>query len=560
MTATLPKVQAAVQLVGPGELKLNREKEVRDPGPHEILAEVQAVGLCFSDLKVLKQFDQHVRKSDVVSGIDLSFLPGFSSYAPGSKPTVPGHEIACRIIKVGEKVTHFKPGDRMLVQPDFRNVLTAGSNSAMGYNFEGGLQRYVLMDERLMVDAAGDKYLIPVEDHLGSSQAALVEPWACVEDSYVTKERQVPLKGGRMLVVAEAGYKIQGLEQATSTGKPKTITAIVAEEAQYESLKSLGVDLQKSDDIGELPKEGFDDIVYFGAKKETLEALNDKLASRAIMNIVQGGQKIGDLVSAGVGRIHYGMTRWVGTTGNNAADGYTFIPADGEIRDGDKVLVIGAGGPMGQMHIIRNICAGKKNIRVDGTDFDQPRLDALARKAGAMAKERGVESTFYNPKTDPVDTQYTYIAIMAPVGALVADAIKTAAPNAIVNIFAGIPAPVSHEIDLDAMIEKRIFLFGTSGSSLEDMKIVLGKVTDGSLNTNTSVDAISGMAGAIDGIGAVENRSIPGKIIVYPMLEDVGLIPLTELDKHFPSVAAKLDDGQWCREAEDELLKVAAKS
>jgi len=76
-------------------------------------------------------------------------------------------------------------------------------------------------------------------------------------------------------------------------------------------------------------------------------------------------------------------------------------------------------------------------------------------------------------------------------------------------------------------------------------------------DTNASVDAISGMAGAADGIAAVENRTLAGKIIVYPMLHDVGLIPLTQLHRHFPTVAEKLDDGKWTREAERELLRVA---
>jgi hypothetical protein len=71
------------------------------------------------------------------------------------------------------------------------------------------------------------------------------------------------------------------------------------------------------------------------------------------------------------------------------------------------------------------------------------------------------------------------------------------------------------------------------------------------------VDAISGMPGAIDGIASVGNRTLTGKIIVYPMLHDVGLIPLAELGKRFPTVAAKLDGTKWTRAAEDELLRVA---
>jgi hypothetical protein len=67
------------------------------------------------------------------------------------------------------------------------------------------------------------------------------------------------------------------------------------------------------------------------------------------------------------------------------------------------------------------------------------------------------------------------------------------------------------------------------------------------------------MAGATAGIAAIENRTLAGKIIVYPMLHEVGLTPLTELGKQFPTVAAKLHEGQWTKEAEQELLRVAAK-
>ena len=127
-----------------------------------------------------------------------------------------------------------------------------------------------------------------------------------------------------------------------------------------------------------------------------------------------------------------------------------------------------------------------------------------------------------------------------------------------INIFAGIPAPTKHDLDLDRYLEKRCFMFGTSGSTIEDMRIVLRKVERDQLDTNASVGAISGMSGATDGIAAVENRTLAGKIIVYPMLHDVGLVPLAELDKHFPTVARKLSHGQWTREAERELLRVAA--
>ncbi|MHC4310047.1 MAG: alcohol dehydrogenase catalytic domain-containing protein, partial [Planctomycetota bacterium] len=90
--ADLPETQYAVQLVGPDELVLNKSKDVFRPGTHQILCRVEVVGLCFSDLKLLKQFSSHVRKSELVAGIDTEILKEIPSYVPGQKPTVPGHE------------------------------------------------------------------------------------------------------------------------------------------------------------------------------------------------------------------------------------------------------------------------------------------------------------------------------------------------------------------------------------------------------------------------------------------------------------------------------------
>ena len=540
-TVTLPETQYAVQLVGPGALKLNTSKPVPTPGPHEILVRVEAVGLCFSDLKLLKQFDKHARKSEIVDGIDPDVLKGIQSYVPGNSPAVPGHEVVCRAVAVGDRVKHHKVGERYLVQADYRQLPTAaGSNAAFGYNFEGGLQEYTLLDERVVIAPDGDHFLMRVGEEISASAVALVEPWACVEDSYANPERNTIKAGGRLAVVVADGRTAKGVRECFSPeGEPAEVRTVTPAEA------------------ADLPAEGFDDIVFFGSDKATIETLNDKLAAGGIINIVLGGERVGELVSVGVGRIHYGMTRWIGTADDNAAESYKHIPANDEIRENDRILVVGAGGPMGQMHVIRNVSLGLSGVSVIGTDLDDARIESLRCKAEPIAKTNGVELRLINSRKEQLDETFTYFALMAPVGALVAGAIEKSGEGALINIFAGIPAPVKHDLDLDAYVEKRCFMFGTSGSTIEDMRIVLSKVEGDQLDTNASVDAISGMSGATDGIAAVENRTLAGKIVVYPILHDVGLVPLAELDDHFPTVAAKLDNGGWTHEAERELLRVA---
>ncbi len=558
-SGALPKTQHAVQLVGPGALKHNPAKEVFPPGPHQVLAKVEAVGLCFSDLKLLKQFSKHVRKGEVIQGLPPEVLREIPSYVPGEKPTVPGHEVVCRIVAVGEMVEHHRPGERCLVQTDYRELRTAESNAAFGYNFEGGLQEYVLMDERVIVDPrSGERFLIPVDNALSASEVALVEPWACVENSYVNPERRHIRQGGSLALIAEAGHEIKGLAEALAETRPGSIAAICATQAQYEALVSLGLPVERADGVASLPDEHFDDIVYFGAHAPTIALLNDKVAARGIVNLVTGGCRIGKPVSIGVGRVHYGMTRWIGTPSDRASESYRTIPANGEVRAGDSIAVIGAAGPMGQMHVIRDLSLGLPGISLVAADIDDARLQALLRKAAFLARAHGITLQAVNTTREPLARRFSYFAILVPAGKFVAEAIERSTPGCRINLFAGIPAVTHQELDLDSYIANRCYMFGTSGSVIEDMKIVLGKVKSGRLDTNCSVDAVAGMDGAVEGIAAVEARTLAGKIIVYPMLRGLGLIPLAQMKNRLPSVGEKLDHGQWTKAAEEELLRVAA--
>lgn len=148
----------------------------------------------------------------------------------------------------------------------------------------------------------------------------------------------------------------------------------------------------------------------------------------------------------------------------------------------------------------------------------------------------------------------SYTIVMVPAPGLVAEAVRQSGSGGIINIFAGIPADVHVEIDLNAYIEKGLYFIGTSGSTLDDMKAVLAKVERLALDTNLSVAAVCGLEGALDGMRAIEERRISGKIIAYPPCRGLGLIRLDEMGERLPEVAKLLDRGMWTREAESALL------
>jgi L-sorbose 1-phosphate reductase len=551
-TTTIPDKQRAVQLVAPDQLRVNESKPIFPPGPHQVLCQVEVCGLCFSDLKLLKQFSGHARKSEITAGIDAAALAQMPHYVPGEKPVVPGHETVVRIVKVGPEVKRFKVGERYLVQTDYRWLPTKSSNAAFGYNFEGALQEFVLVDERVITAPDGETMLIPAPEDLSASAIALCEPWACVEDAYVEKQRRNFKKDGKALIVADSeSVWSSAFTRPPEGGTPSTSKITYAKPSEIMS----GAGFQPASNGPDARATKFDDVIYFGSDAAVVEKLFANVGTSGLFVILQGGKKFGRPVVTTVGRVHYGGIRIVGTTGNNVADALAAIPVTAEIRPNDKINIIGAAGPMGTMHVIRDLCQGVPGVTIFAGDLSDERLAALRKLSEPLAQKKQLTLRAYNPSKDKLAEQFNYIVLMAPVPALVAQAVKDAAPKAIINIFAGIPADKTGEIDLDAYIEKQCYFIGTSGSTLDDMKIILKKVASRQLDTNLSVAAISGLDGAVDGIRAVEKNLMPGKIIVYPFAKGLKLTALTEADKDHPGVATSLNDGYWNKNAEEALKK-----
>ena len=206
------------------------------------------------------------------------------------------------------------------------------------------------------------------------------------------------------------------------------------------------------------------------------------------------------------------------------------------------------------MHVIRDLCQGAEGVTVYAGDLNDERLAALGALASPLAEKNGVTLRLYNPSKNPPGEAFDYAVLMAPVPALAAQGVMAAARNAIINVFAGIPADKTAAVDLDAYVEKQLYFVGTSGSELKDMQRVLAKVVARELDTNFSVAAVSGLDGAIDGIRAVEKNLLPGKILVYPSCRGLELTTLGELGGDTP-----LESGRWNLEAEAALLRRFAK-
>jgi threonine dehydrogenase-like Zn-dependent dehydrogenase len=256
-----------------------------------------------------------------------------------------------------------------------------------------------------------------------------------------------------------------------------------------------------------------------------------------------------------VGRIHYGGTRFIGSPGHKPAESYAHIPATGEIPGGTDLLIIGAAGPMGTMHTIRAIALPDHPKTITGTDINSERLEILEQSVRSAAHKKGIKFIPYNPKEKGnYEGKADYAVFLPPLHILLPPVINNMKPNSVINLFAGIKAGTKAPMDMDYYVKNRLYIIGTSGSTVEDMRIVLDKVNHGQLDTNTSVAAISGMKGAIEGLRGVDTQRFHGKVIVYPQLTDMGLIELSNLSEIMPDVAKKLENGVWTKAAEQALL------
>ena len=154
------------------------------PAPDQILVRSDAVGLCYSDVKVIRQGSGHPR----LYNRDLA-----------CHPVVQGHEVTMTVVEVGEAWRdRFQPGQRLALQAD---IYYRGMNLAYGYVFVGGLAQYSLLGPAAL-DGDEGCYAIPVPEGMGYAEVALTEPWACVEAAYTPRRRLHVKKDGVLWLVA----------------------------------------------------------------------------------------------------------------------------------------------------------------------------------------------------------------------------------------------------------------------------------------------------------------------------------------------------------------------
>ncbi len=158
-----------------------REMTFGPLGPHDILVNNKACGIC---------------------GTDVHIYHGEKGSTEVTPPVVLGHEFAGVVAKVGEEVTSFKPGDHVAMDPNMYCgqcvPCRVGKKQecehlfALGVNVNGGFAEYAVCPET---------QCFKVREDISFDEAAMAEPLACV----IHGIDQAQIRPGQVVLVIGGG-------------------------------------------------------------------------------------------------------------------------------------------------------------------------------------------------------------------------------------------------------------------------------------------------------------------------------------------------------------------
>ena len=216
----------------------NPKLEVRswpdpEPGPQEVVLEVQACGVCGSDM--------HFYETDED---DYILYPGLTKF-----PTILGHEFSGKVVEVGNEVELLKVGDMVTVEEmiwcgrcipcrnGYPNHCT--NLEEIGFTIPGAFANYIAVDEKFCwkIDAIAERF---GDEEKAYEVSALTEP-TCVAYNAMF-ERAGGFRPGHYVSVFGAGsigLASIGLAKAAGAG---IIAAFELSPQRRELAKKVGAD------------------------------------------------------------------------------------------------------------------------------------------------------------------------------------------------------------------------------------------------------------------------------------------------------------------------------
>lgn len=203
------------------------------PGANEVVLEIQACGVCGSDMHFYETDDE-----------DYILYPGLTRF-----PTILGHEFSGKVVEIGKDVTLLEPGNMVTVEemiwcgrciPCRNGYPNHCSNlEEIGFTIPGAFANYIAVDEKFCwkIDAIAERY---GSEEMGYLVGALSEP-TCVSYNAIF-ERAGGFRPGHYVDVFGAGpigLAAIGLAKAAGAG---IIVAFEVSPQRLELAKAVGAD------------------------------------------------------------------------------------------------------------------------------------------------------------------------------------------------------------------------------------------------------------------------------------------------------------------------------
>lgn len=479
----------------------------------EVIARIDAVCICSSDLKIIRMGKAH---------------PLFADRDLADSPAVLGHEMALTVCDVGERWRdRFRAGDRLGLQPA---IMVEGRRRTVGMDLPGAFAEFIRLDGRVL--AGEGPYVFPVPADVSAATIAMLEPYACVEAAYRRNCRTSLKQGGRLLVVETSHGTIFDIEapaaDVTLVNPGDAVmnwTSKAERMAVFPTLEAFA-----ASGTSEVP---YDDILVLGpADAVCTEQLAQRLAKGGLMVMVGSGLGREEVV-LDAARIHYHELSFLGAPGPSLATAFGSERSRFELRAGGTALILGAGGAMGRIHTHRALELRNGPATIIATSRKGERLRALEADFAPLASQHGkrlvviedgeAEACVAELAPDGCDD----VVVVAPEITLIERGARLMKADGMLVLFAGMPFGQPCRLPLGLVSSGNARITGSTGSNVADQLAVLARVVEGSLELSGNLEVVAGLGALPDALEAVNAGRVSGKIAIYPSLLD---LPLTSVD------------------------------
>ncbi len=340
----IPAKMRATVLAGRGTAALSvRSIPVPRPGPRQLLARVDAAGICTSVNKLIDQGAEH---------------PLMHGWDPAEHPAIVGDEGVVTVVEVGRGLAgEWVPGQRCAVQPavdiapinhlerytdDGRGV----AKVAVGYSLPGLLAEYILLTEEVLEAGC----LLPLPDEgLPAGHAAIAEPISCIISSHAhhlhlsqpvrTAARSATngLRQGGVTVVIGAGPMGRIHVDLAIAARPRLIIATARRDDRLRWLQqtfgsraeAAGVELVTVNNrAGDLAATvlartggaGADDVIVTAADGELMESVQHLVARYGVLDLFAGLPAGREIIGVDERFVHYQEINITGSSGGGPWD------------------------------------------------------------------------------------------------------------------------------------------------------------------------------------------------------------------------------------------------